>query len=335
MIRGKASICFDRAVWIRETGSIVGKKEGDGPKGSDFDEICEDEMFGQKTWEEAEGELLKRCAGLAMNKAGLKPEDIRFAFAGDLLNQTTASSFGLKSFGIPQFGLYGACSTFGEGLILGAMAVAAGYAGRVLCTASSHFASAEKTFRNPLDYGSQRPYSATWTVTGAGAAILDTSPSAARITHVTIGKVVDFGVKDPMNMGAAMAPAAADTIYNALTDNGASPTDFDRIITGDLGTVGQTALIDLLKEKGVDISEQHIDCGIEMFDEKTQDTHAGGSGCGCSASIFCGHVMKKLASGEWKRVLFCPTGALMSQTSYHEEMTIPGICHALIVEAGR
>ncbi len=332
MIQGKASVSFDVPVWIRETASVVGKKEGDGPRGSDFDEVCQDEMFGQKTWEEAESELLKRCAGLAMTKAELEAEDIRYVFAGDLLNQTTASSFGLKSFNIPQLGLYGACSTFGEALILGAMAVNAGYAKNVLCTASSHFASAEKTFRNPLDYGSQRPYSATWTVTGAGAAVLDSMSGMVKITHATVGKVVDYGVKDPMNMGAAMAPAAADTIYQVLSDTGLKPTDFDRIITGDLGTVGQTALIDLLREREVDISEQHMDCGIEMFDADTQDTHAGGSGCGCSASMFCGYVMKKLVSDEWRRVMFCPTGALMSQTTYHEEMTIPGICHAVIVE---
>ncbi len=332
MILGKASVSFDVPVWIRETASVVGKKEGDGPRGNDFDEVCQDEMFGQKTWEEAESELLKRCAGLAMTKAELEAEDIRYVFAGDLLNQTTASSFGLKSFNIPQLGLYGACSTFGEALILGAIVVNAGYAKNVLCTASSHFASAEKTFRNPLDYGSQRPYSATWTVTGAGAAVLDSMSGLVRITHATVGKVVDYGVKDPMNMGAAMAPAAADTIYQALSDTGHKPTDFDRIITGDLGTVGQTALIDLLRENDIDISEQHMDCGIEMFDADTQDTHAGGSGCGCSASIFCGYIMKKLASGEWKRVMFCPTGALMSQTTFHEEMTIPGICHAVIVE---
>lgn len=333
MIQGKASIRFDRSVWIKQTASVVGKKEGEGPRGNDFDEVCMDELFGQKSWEDAEGELLRRCAERAMNKAKVTPENIRYAFAGDLLNQTTASSFGLKSFQIPQFGLYGACSTMGESMMLGAMTVGAGYAEHVLCAASSHFASAEKTFRNPLDYGSQRPYSATWTVTGAGAVILSSTSGLAHITGVTTGKVVDYGIKDPMNMGAAMAPAAADTIYQALTDFGLQPTDFDRIITGDLGYIGQTALIDLLKKKGMDISGQHMDCGIEMFDQKTQDTHAGGSGCGCAASIFCSYIIGKLQNKEWKRILFCPTGALMSQTTYHEEQTIPGICHAVMVEA--
>lgn len=333
MIQGKASIRFDTSVWIKECASVVGKKEGEGPKGNDFDEVCIDELFGQKSWEEAEGELLHRCAARAMDKAGVAPENIRYAFAGDLLNQTTASSFGLKSFQIPQFGLYGACSTMGETMVLGAMTVGAGYAEHVLCAASSHFASAEKTFRNPLDYGSQRPYSATWTVTGAGAVVLSKSSGPARIAGVTTGKVVDYGIKDPMNMGAAMAPAAADTIFQALGDFGMQPSDFDRIITGDLGYIGQTALIDLLKKKGVNIEEQHMDCGIEMFDQKTQDTHAGGSGCGCAASIFCSYIMKKLREKAWKRVLFCPTGALMSQTTYHEEQTIPGICHAVMVES--
>ncbi len=333
MIQGKASVSFDTGVWIKESAAVVGKKEGEGPLGNEFDEVCMDELFGQKTWEDAEGELLRRCAQLAMDKAAVTPEKVRFAFAGDLLNQTTASSFGLKSFQIPQFGLYGACSTMGESMVLGAMTVGAGYAEQVLCAASSHFASAEKTFRNPLDYGSQRPYSATWTVTGAGAVILSGKSGLARITGVTVGKVVDYGIKDPMNMGAAMAPAAADTIYQALTDFNLEPESFDRIITGDLGYIGQTALIDLLRKKNVDISNQHMDCGIEMFDQKTQDTHAGGSGCGCAASTFCSLVMKKLKSGEWKRVLFCPTGALMSQTTYHEEQTIPGICHGVMVES--
>jgi stage V sporulation protein AD len=333
MIQGKASILFETSVWIEQTASVVGQKEGDGPHGQDFDEVCMDALFGMNTWEEAEGELLRRCAKCVMDKAALCPEDIRYIFSGDLLNQTTASSYGLKSFQIPQFGLYGACSTMGEALALGAMTVGAGYADHVLCAASSHFASAEKTFRNPLDYGSQRPFSSTWTVTGAGAAILGQTSGMARITGVTTGKIMDYGIKDPMNMGAAMAPAAADTIYQALCDFGLKPSDFDRIITGDLGYVGQTALLDLLKKKGIDISEQHMDCGIEIFDTGTQDTHAGGSGCGCSASLFSSYIIKKLQNKEWRRVLFCPTGALMSQTTYHEEQTIPGICHGILLEA--
>ena len=220
----------------------------------------------------------------------------------------------------------------GESLALGAMTVNAGYADQVLCLTSSHYASAEKEFRFPLDYGNQRPESTTWTVTGAGAVLVGNTPTNVRIAGVTIGKIVDYGVKDVMNMGAAMAPAAAATISRNLLDFGVSADYYDRIITGDLGKVGREALIELLRQKQIDISERHLDCGIEIFAADEQDTHAGGSGCGCSAAVFCSEVYNRIRSGEWKRVLFVPTGALLSKTSSQEGAAIPGIAHAVALE---
>lgn len=334
---GKASMKPARPVYILNSGSVVGTKEGQGPLGLLFDKVGEDDMFGCKTWEEAESALQKQAAGLAMDKAGLKPEDISYVFAGDLLGQSIATSFGLSSYGIPLFGVYGACSTCGESLTLGVMCIAGGFADRVLCVTSSHFASAEKEFRFPLEYGSQRPLSATWTVTGSGAFALggnegDAGRARACITGMTIGKIVDYGLKDSMNMGACMAPAAASTLERHFQDFACRPEDYDKIITGDLGKVGQKALTDLLLDKGYDISEQHMDCGIEIFDGESQDTHAGGSGCGCSAVTLSAYILKQLEEGNWKKVLFMPTGALLSKTSFNEGMTVPGIAHALVIE---
>lgn len=218
---------------------------------------------------------------------------------------------------------------------MGAMAVNAGYAEHVVCVTSSHFASAEKEFRFPLGYGNQRPLSASWTVTGSGAFVLSDrqgEKSRGKITGLTIGKIMDYGLKDSMNMGACMAPAACDLIYQHLKDFGRKPSDYDKIITGDLGSVGQHALLDLLNEKDVDISGQHMDCGIEIFDAKEQDTHAGGSGCGCSAVTLSAYILKKIEEGVWKRVLFVPTGALLSKTSFNEGQTVPGIAHGVVIE---
>ena len=269
---------------------------------------------------------------MALAKAGIDRQQLRLIYAGDLLAQTIASSFGILGFHTPVYGLYGACSTMGEGLSLASMAVAGGYGDYVAAVTSSHFATAEKEFRFPLGYGSQRPLSATWTVTGSGACILGTQGGKARVTGITTGKIVDFGFKDSLNMGACMAPAACDTIAANLTDFARSPQDYDRIITGDLGEVGQKILFDLLKEKGYDIEKQHRDCGIEIFDKETQDTHAGGSGCGCSAAVFASCILPKVQKGEWKRVLFVPTGALLSKVSYNEGRSVPGIAQAVVVE---
>jgi len=336
---GKASIKPEQPVYILNSASIVGTKESQGPLGLLFDKTGEDDMFGCATWEEAESALQKQAVGLALDKAGLRPEDISFVFAGDLLGQSIATSFGISSYEVPLFGVYGACSTCGESLTLGVMSVAGGFADRVVCVTSSHFASAEKEFRFPLEYGNQRPLSATWTVTGSGAFVLSGDPkdgagrSRARITAATVGKIVDYGLKDSMNMGACMAPAAASTLERHFIDFASQPEDYDKIITGDLGKVGQRALIDLLRAKGYDISEQHMDCGIEIFDGESQDTHAGGSGCGCSAVTLSAYILRQLEEKNWKKVLFMPTGALLSKTSFNEGMSVPGIAHALVIES--
>ncbi len=331
-IVGKQSIQFEQAPYVLGSASIVGKKEGEGPLGKLFDVVGEDDKFGEDTWEEAESTLQKEAVTLAMGKAGLKKEDIRYIFGGDLLGQNIATTFGLMELNIPLFGLYGACSTAGESLSLAAMAVAAGYGENALAVTSSHFASAEKQFRFPLEYANQRPLSATWTVTGSGAFVLGTRRGKTRITGITTGKVVDYGVKDSMNMGAAMAPAACDTIYQHLQDFQRQPGDYDKIVTGDLGTVGQEILIRLLEEKGVDISKVHMDCGIEIFDSEEQNTNAGGSGCGCSAVTLSALLLPKLEKGTYKRILFVPTGALLSTVSFNEGQSIPGIAHAVVLE---
>ena len=331
MIQGKQSIAFEQPPYISSYASIVGQKEGDGPLGNYFDKIETDPMVGKSNWEEAESELQKQAAQMALKKAKLLPEDIRYLFSGDLLGQIIASSFGMLELQIPMFGLYGACSTAGESISLAAMTVAAGYAKHCLAVTSSHFASAEKQFRYPLEYASQRPLSTTWTVTGSGAFVISETGNV-KITGITTGKMMDFGVKDSMNMGAAMAPAAADTIYQHFIDFNRTPEDYDLIVTGDLGVVGRELVLDLLKEKGYDLIDKYFDCGIAIFDDNTQDTHSGGSGCGCSAVTLAGYLLPKLESGELKRILFLPTGALLSTVSFNEGQSIPGICHGVVLE---
>ena len=367
-MKGLQSLSFQKPPYILASGNVVGKKEGEGPLGKEFDVICEDDKFGADNWEDAESTLQKDAVALALGKAGLEAKDIRYIFAGDLLGQNIATSFGLMDYEIPLFGLYGACSTAGESMALGAMCVAAGYAKNVLTLTSSHFASAEKQFRFPLEYANQRPLCTTWTVTGAGAFLLgrdsgkkqnysdnrkrtdsgssmiksaeqkvadDTEQTVCgvRITGITTGKIVDYGVRDSMNMGAVMAPAAAELIAQNLTDFKRKPEDYDRIITGDLGEVGQQILFDLLLKKGMDIRKQHEDCGMLIFDSQTQGTGSGGSGCGCAASVLSAHFLPKLASGELERILFVPTGALLSTVSFNEGQTIPGIAHGVVLES--
>lgn len=329
---GLQSIQFEEAPFILSSSSIVGTKEGEGPLGKLFDVVGEDDKFGEDTWEAAESALQKEACTLAMGKAGISKGDVRYLFGGDLLGQSIATTFGLMELQIPLFGLYGACSTAGESLSLAAMTVAAGYAEQVLAVTSSHFASAEKQFRFPLEYANQRPLSACWTVTGSGAFVVGRKRTKVRITGITTGKVMDYGVKDSMNMGAAMAPAACDTIYQNFLDLGRGPQDYDKIITGDLGYVGKEILIKLLKERGFDITSQHMDCGIEIFDRETQDTHAGGSGCGCSAVTLSAHILPQLERGAYKRILFVPTGALLSTVSFNEGQTVPGIAHGVVME---
>lgn len=332
MLKGIQSIEFDDAPYIISQASVVGKKEGEGPLGQMFDLVEETNLFGQNTWEEAESEMQKEACLLAMGKAKVKPEEVHHLFGGDLLRQGIATSMGIEELQIPLFGLYGACSTSGESIALSAMSVAAGYGNYVMAVTSSHFGSAEKEFRFPLAYANQRPLSAQWTVTGSGAFLIGKRKSHVRVTGVTIGKIVDYGLKDSQNMGACMAPAACDTIIQNLKDFGRKPSDYNRIFTGDLGYVGQSILFDLMRKKGEDIKQNHVDCGMLIFDQKTQDTHAGGSGCGCAATTLAAYILPKVESGEWKRVLFVPTGALMSTVSFNEGKSVPGIAHGIVLE---
>lgn len=334
--RGKQSVAYEQPVYVNASACVAGKKEGEGPLAEMIDMIGEDDLFGCNTWEEAESSLQKDAVYLALGKAGLDAKEIQYLLAGDLLGQSIATSFGIMPYEIPLFGLYGACSTCGESLSLGSMMIDGGFAGNVVCVTSSHFASAEKEFRNPLEYGSQRPLSATWTVTGSGAFVLGREKGEkvrAAITGITTGKIVDYGLKDSLNMGCCMAPAACDVIYQNMLDFGRQPSDYDKIITGDLGSIGQRALIDLLAEKGYDISGNHIDCGMQIYDSAAQDTHAGGSGCGCAAVTLSAYVLRQLEQKKWKRVLFVPTGALMSKTSFNEGKTVPGIAHGVVLES--
>lgn len=329
---GKQSIYYANAPGLVSWASIAGKKEGEGPLGGYFDQVVEDAAFGQDTWEEGESEFMEQACKTALKKANLQPKDMRYLYGGDLLGQLIATTFAVKDMDIPFFGIYGACSTVGEALSMASMTLAGGYADYVLATASSHFGGAEKTFRFPLEYANQRPVSSTWTVTGSGAFVLSATKGDIIIRGITTGKIVDYGVKDSLNMGACMAPAAASTIYQHLQDFSATPEDYDRIFTGDLGKVGQEILLNLLEENGYDIQKQHRDCGIEIFDPDTQNTGCGGSGCGCSAITLAGYITKQMLEGNWKRVLFVPTGALLSTVSYNEGQPIPGIAHAILFE---
>lgn len=330
--RGSQSIAFAESPFVMSCGSVAGKKESEGPLGKLFDIASDDDLFGEETWELAEGAMQKMACMLALKNAGEQPEDVRYLYGGDLLRQGIATSSGTSDLHIPMFGLFGACSTSGEALALAAMTVAAGYGDRVLGVTSSHFGSAEKEFRFPLGYANQRPLSSTWTVTGSGAFLVGKKKSHVRISGVTIGKIVDYGLKDSQNMGACMAPAACDTIVKNLEDFGRQESDYDRIITGDLGYVGQSILFDLLRKKGKDIKENHMDCGILIYDQNSQHTNSGGSGCGCAAITLASYILPKLESGEWKRVLFVPTGALMSTVSYNEGESVPGIAHGIVLE---
>lgn len=344
MQMGKQSLLFYNPVYIMASAAVVGDKEGQGPLGEFFDLVAEDNMLGAETWEEAESNFQKNALRIAMRKAGLVEQQIRYLFCGDLLGQSMASTFGTGTLGIPMLGLYGACSTCGEALGVGSMVISAGYANYVACVTSSHFASAEKEFRYPLDYGNQRPLSACWTVCGSGAYILSsdkTEHARARITGITTGRVVDYEIKDSMNMGACMAPAAADTIKTHFEDFHRSADDYDKIITGDLGAIGREALIHLLEDDGFSISDKHTDCGIEIYgweEDETKasscglDSHSGGSGCGCAASVLSAMILHKIEKGEWNKVLFVPTGALLSKTSFNEGRSIPGVAHAVVIE---
>lgn len=329
---GKQTVRLEKPPSINYTASIVGPKEGEGPLAQYFDTILDDDLFGEKTFEKAECKMLKEVSTKVINKAGLSNQLIDYMLAGDLLNQIITSSFAARELAIPYFGLYGACSTMTESLSLGSMLIDGGYADNVLCVTGSHFSSAERQYRFPLELGSQRPPTSQWTVTGTGAAILSSTGCGPYVTHVTTGKVLDLGVKDANNMGAAMAPAAADTIAQHFKDTGFKPEDYDLIVTGDLASVGKELTIDLLKKEGIDISSRYTDCGLEIYDIKKQDMHAGGSGCGCSAVVFCGYFYDMMKKGKLNRILLISTGALLSTTSSQQGESIPGIAHAVTIE---
>lgn len=331
---GKYTIVLDNYVNIHAAAGIAGQKESKGPLGQYFDHTYTDDKLGQKTWEKAESQLQKNAVLLALEKAKLQKEDIDLILAGDLLNQCISSIFGLRELQIPFLGQYGACSTMSQTLALSSILVDSHAAKRCIAVTSSHFCSAERQFRLPIEYGGQRTPTSQWTVTGAGAAILDRSGIGPTIRSVTIGRINDFAIKDANNMGAAMAPAAADTILNFFSDTGFRVSDFDLILTGDLGYVGAELLMELLQKEGLDISGNYNDCGMMIFDREKQDVHAGGSGCGCSASVFCSYIIDSLNQNKMKNILFAATGALMSPTSSQQGESIPGISHALHICAG-
>ena len=329
---GSQTVKLENPISIIGTSAIVGPKEGEGPLKTYFDVILEDDLWGQESFEKAESKIQEESIKLAIANANLSPKDIEFLFSGDLLNQITTSSYTARQLEIPHFGLYGACSTMTESLSLGAMIVDGGFANNVVCATSSHFASAERQFRFPLEYGNQRNFSSQWTVTGAGATVLSTTGNGPYITYITTGKILDLGIKDVSNMGAAMAPAAIDTISQHFKDTGYTPDDYDLIITGDLGLVGKKIVLDLMRKDGFDLSENYSDCGIKIFDGVEQDTHAGGSGCGCAAVVFNGYIYKEMMKGNLNRVLLVATGALHSPIMTFQGESIPGIAHAVTID---
>lgn len=329
---GKQSAKFEKDIYILETASTVGSKEGEGPLKPYFDFISEDNYFGEDSWEKAESKMINSNFKLCMKKSNLKFEDIDYIYAGDLLNQNCGSNYAIRDLNVPFFGIFGACSTMGEAFALGAINIESGIGRNILVGASSHFCSAEKQFRFPLALGNQRPPTSTWTVTGAACAILSDKGKNVKIKGITTGKIVDMGIKDANNMGGAMAPAAADVIINNLKDFNIEPSYYDMIFTGDLGYVGKEITIELVKKAGFDISKNYTDCGIEIFDRNTQDTHCGGSGCACAGTTFAGMIYSKLKSGELNRILFIPTGALMNPTSIQQGESIAGIAHGIMIE---
>lgn len=329
---GRQTVKLSKPVYITSTYSIVGPKEGEGPLAKYFDMILEDEAWGEKTWEKTEAKIVKECVAGCLGNEKVANADIDYLLSGDLLNQCVSSSFGIRERDIPYYGLFGACSTFAEAMSIGSMLIDGGMADNVLASTSSHFCSAEKQFRFPLELGTQRPPSAQWTVTGSGTALLSSTGEGPKITHVTTGKIVDMGIKDANNMGAAMAPAAVDTLWQHFQDTGKSPKDYDLILTGDLGVIGKKITTELMQTRGYDLKENYNDCGCLIFDGDKQDTHAGGSGCGCCATTFCGYIYNQLKNKKINKLLFCATGALMSPTTAQQKESILGIAHAVSIE---
>ena len=332
---GRRTAALQMPPSVLSFANIGGRMEGQGPLAKYFDELCDDSFFGEKTWEKAESAMQKRVLQRALDQAGLVPGDLDCVLAGDLLNQCIGSSFGLRDFGIPFFGLYGACSTMGESLSLAALLIDGGFASIVAAMTSSHFCTAERQYRMPVLYGNQRTPTAQWTATASGCCILGAQGDGPYITHVTCGRIVDMGIKDANNMGAAMAPAAYDTLSALFRETGTGPKDYDLLITGDLGMLGRDIVVDLFREDGLDMGKNYTDCGLLLYDRERQDMHAGASGCGCSAAVLNGYLLGGIRAGRWKKIVFAPTGALLSPTSSFQGESIPGICHAVVIAAGK
>lgn len=332
---GDSTLLFNDMPTIIGFSSLAGKKEAQGPLKDDFDKIIYDMHLGQQTWEKAESALQREALSLALQKSKNSAKDVDYLFAGDLLNQCISSSYGLKDFNIPYLGQYGACSTMVQGLIMASIMVESGASHMSACVTSSHFCSAERQYRFPLDYGGQRPQSSQWTVTGAGCCVISDKKDSKspKVYRATIGKIVDLGVNDQNNMGAAMAPAAADTLTRYFRDTATSPQDYDMIYTGDLGKIGSKLLYDLLEKEGFDIKGNHKDCGVMIFNNDDMDVHSGGSGCGCCASVLCGHILKNVENIKLKNILVMATGALLSPTSIQQNETIPSIAHLVNIVA--
>lgn len=333
---GKRTVCLPSRPGILSWASVAGQKEFSGPHGQEFDAIIPDELNGEQSFEAAERSILEQAIKRCVQKAHCSLEDIQMLLSGDLLNQIISAGFAARNLAIPFYGLYGACSTMSESLSIGSMLADGGYGDWIICATCSHFCTAERQYRAPLELGNQRTPTAQWTVTGAGAVLLAGGEAAQQarivITHTTCGKVIDLGIADQNNMGAAMAPAAADTIAAHLNDLGRSFDDYDLVVTGDLGLLGKALLVKLLQEKGITANEGKLfDCGCEIFAPE-QDTHCGGSGCGCAASMLCAHILPQIAQGTLRRVLFLATGALLSPTSSMQGESIPGVAHAVVLE---
>lgn len=333
--QGHQSFVLPQPPVITAWASTAGKKESEGPLAHTFDMTSQDTMFGQRTWEQAEKQLQRMTLGKLAEKANMRMTDFQLVFSGDLLNQCIGSSFSLRNTGIPHLGLYGACSTMAESLLLASVMTSGGFADHAVAMTSSHFASSERQYRFPLGYGGQRTPTSQWTVTGAGAALVCREGTGPRLTSCTIGTVTDLGIRDANNMGAAMAPAAYSTVTAHLNDLCKKPEDYDLIVTGDLGQMGKDMFLELARRDGLSLGGRLEDCGTLIFDRQAQDVHSGGSGCGCSAVTLCGYLLNQLNTGKLRSILFCGTGALLSPTSTQQGLPIPGVCHAVAIEGGR
>ncbi len=329
---GRHTVALESGAVIAAHACVGGKKEGEGPLKRHFDYLTADDTFGEKTWEKAEQRCQKLATKLALEKWGREQSALDYLLAGDLLNQCISSSFAARGSDVPFFGLYGACSTMGESLSLAALLLESGAADAVGAVTSSHFCTAERQYRTPLAYGGQRTPTAQWTATAAGCSILAKDGRGVKVTHVTTGCIVDKGITDANNMGAAMAPAAAATLVAHFKETGREPSYYDLVVTGDLGQLGREILLELTKEDGVDLSGVHNDCGLLLYDRTAQDVHCGASGCGCAASVLNGYLLRQMEEGVLRRVLFCPTGALLSPTSSQQGESIPSIAHAVALE---